>query len=215
MLLFVPRIHLFEKWCACLFGMNGGFKSTYPPQGCPCPEQHLYSKVERRKGQLETGSRLPVLGTPTWTWPAWTNWAFAFSIWIWIFEDNMKEVCTFSFPVLKSYISFPWQECSSEAQPGTLRQCLLWASLLEGAERPSSLLPWLLLWTRTSAHPWLGSCAQLSCPLQHEALLSLPSWCQSRALFSVGSLNLLSILNDSDAEENPTFWASGKARFRR
>lgn len=81
------------------------------------------------------------------------DWAFAFSVWIWIFEGNMKEVCKFSFPLLKSYISFPWQESNSEAQLAPLGQCLLQASLLEGAELPSLLLPWLLLWTRASAHP--------------------------------------------------------------
>lgn len=138
------------------------------------------------------------------------DWAFAFSMWIWIFEGNMKEVCKFSFPLLKSYISFPWQESSSEAQLAPLGQCLLRASLLEGAELLSLLLPWLLLWTRASVHPWPSSCAQPSCPLQCKALSSFRLWCQSRAPFSVGFMSLLSIFNDSDADETLTPWASGK-----
>lgn len=139
------------------------------------------------------------------------DWAFAFSIWIWMFEGNMKEVCKFYFPVFKSCISFPWQESSSEAQLAPLGQCLLRASLLEGAELPSLLLPWLLLWTGASAHPWPSSCAQPSRPLQCKALMSFHPWCQSRAQFSVGFMILLSTFNDSDAYENLTSWASGKA----
>lgn len=72
----------------------------------------LLLRGREEKGGSEAGYRLPVLGTHTWTWPAWTT------VWIWVFKDNIKEVHKFSVPVimLKSYISFPWQESSSEAQ---------------------------------------------------------------------------------------------------
>lgn len=89
------------------------------------------------------------------------NWAFAFLVWICIFEDNIKEVCKFAVPVimLESYISFPWQESSSEAQLAPSAKPL--RSIIAG--RSGAAIPSVAMATALGQSISL-SLAQLLCP---------------------------------------------------
>lgn len=130
-------------------------------------------------------------------------WTFAFSVWIWTFEDNIKEVYKFSVLViiLKSYISFPWQESSSEAQLAPS------ANASYGHHR----------WREWGSHHFCchGYCFRP----EHQLVLGpapVPSYhapCSMSPscpfIHSVRWEHRPHDFNDSDVDENPTFWVSG------